>query len=1318
MIQNIVSIGLNQAEAEALRANLQPEYALLEADAWELTTSSGIAAVLLDAGSSAGSGALRGIRGDARCRSLPVFAVADAAGQREAILGGANACLMRPLDAELTAQLIRNAVCLRGASEDGGTCSPERLEYTAAEQMQDVMANVDCGITAAVREVNGETAKLLFANERFYELLGYTREQYDAEVTGSVSRIHPEDRDMVVREIKRAARTGEKKTLEYRAVRRDGRMIWIRASISHTQYSNTERLIEVGAYTDITEEKDADMQLCFLNTIAGRLLAQPDVEAAISTTLEHMMRFFGGKRAYLFEFDEERRTAANTYEACAAGVTAEKEQLQNVPMETFAVWLNTFNAKKCVYIADVDALTGDRTGEREVLQAQNIKSLVAAPMMRDGRLLGFIGIDDSPMNLTQAGRIAAIGDYMSFMLTRRDLNLQLKRETQSVTAIMNGIPGGFVRMQVMPDKKIVPLYLSEGFLRLVDMSAEEAHALYGINVTEGIHPDDLTVVRGGFKRLLAHGEVQNLRYRMRHGKRGYIWVMAFCKVHRSDTGETFVNVYYADGTEQKREEDLQISLLDHLPCGAALYDYDGKKLTAIHLNRYYWEMVRRKPMEVSEVQPMNAVYPGDRAVIGQELKAAIRQKRNCACNIRILCGGRGYRPFHIEGHLSSKKNGHYTLYAAYTPISAEIMSVQEMLPIALSAMMDTSTDFTYVKDKNLHYVCISNSAAQFVGLSSAQEVVGQTDYDLFDRERADRYTAVDRGIMKSGEPAIDCEDAEMGADGTVRYSCYSKYPLRDAAGNIIGIYGSSRDVSALRKANFELDALLNVIPSGLFKYAADEGEQFAYISMNFIKNLGYTKEQFQKKFHNSFHEMVWKEDRERAEAEILVKEADGKIGTLEYRIEAADGSLIWFRDEGICVTGQDGKQWYYVVVQDISEIKESVRKTEELAAENNRIFDNSPAWMFSCRNDDGWTLLETNRRVEEYTGYTERELWDLFGGRTETVIMPEDVFKVRNYVSRASVNPVESLITEVVLRKKNGSMNHVGMSLSVIKNVQGDDTIFVTCLDYNPLHHANAAMLRSKNKLELLYNSVPGGVFLCDASLGWQLLEANDGFFKTMGCSRREVEEKYGNSLTRMILPEYLPTLMRTTKEQLEHGTKVKSQAPIKVGGETRWVEFDCQYITAPDGRNMFYCVSLDITDKIRTQQTLTKETERIRSLYTSLPCGLSLCRFRSDGGFEFTYLNSAGYELYGIAEDLTLEEINALDFVRSKAFLQEMKSILSAPMRTGAARKTYKIHQVSGNPRWITCDVSVIEPRGEDTVYQVVFLDVTRDHQAEEAKQ
>ena len=94
------------------------------------------------------------------------------------------------------------------------------------------MANVNSGIVAAA--IFEDRADIIFSNDRYYEMLGYTREQYEEAFRGAVGPVSPKDIGWVLPKVQEAVRTGEPMVLEYRSIRRDGAEIWVQQRTANT----------------------------------------------------------------------------------------------------------------------------------------------------------------------------------------------------------------------------------------------------------------------------------------------------------------------------------------------------------------------------------------------------------------------------------------------------------------------------------------------------------------------------------------------------------------------------------------------------------------------------------------------------------------------------------------------------------------------------------------------------------------------------------------------------------------------------------------------------------------------------------------------------------------------------------------------------------------------------------------------------------------------------------------------------------------------------------------------------------------------------
>ncbi|MDO5112402.1 MAG: PAS domain-containing protein, partial [Clostridia bacterium] len=301
----------------------------------------------------------------------------------------------------------------------------EKLRETA-EQLQIIMENISGGVTAVYLE--NDIPQFLFANDRYCALLGYTKEQFFAEVSAVHDLILPEDRAAVVEQTIQASVDRLPRTCVYRAKRRDGSVIWLESNISVTTFPDIKETVQLTVTNDITAQQETieeigetSEQLRFLNEISRELLREGDLHEAINELLQKILDYFDGSRAYVFELDWAAQIGKNTYEVCAEGISSEMDKLQTVTFETMKPWIDAFEHQNHVQIEDVEALGEERAAERRLLLAQNIHAVTAVALQREGRLIGFIGVDDPKRKQAHVDRLEALGDYMAVVFMRRDI---------------------------------------------------------------------------------------------------------------------------------------------------------------------------------------------------------------------------------------------------------------------------------------------------------------------------------------------------------------------------------------------------------------------------------------------------------------------------------------------------------------------------------------------------------------------------------------------------------------------------------------------------------------------------------------------------------------------------------------------------------------------------------------------------------------------------------------------------------------------------------------------------------------------------------
>jgi PAS domain S-box-containing protein len=121
----------------------------------------------------------------------------------------------------------------------------------------------------------------------------------------------------------------------------------------------------------------------------------------------------------------------------------------------------------------------------------------------------------------------------------------------------------------------------------------------------------------------------------------------------------------------------------------------------------------------------------------------------------------------------------------------------------LRSLLETAEDQIYFKDLQSRFTRCGTAQARTFGLKSAEELVGKCDFDFFTAEHARPAFEDEQEIIRTGKPIIGKMEKETHANGRVTWALTSKMPLRNPAGEIIGTFGISKDITAMKDAEAE-----------------------------------------------------------------------------------------------------------------------------------------------------------------------------------------------------------------------------------------------------------------------------------------------------------------------------------------------------------------------------------------------------------------------------------------------------------------------------------------------------------------------------------
>jgi len=121
----------------------------------------------------------------------------------------------------------------------------------------------------------------------------------------------------------------------------------------------------------------------------------------------------------------------------------------------------------------------------------------------------------------------------------------------------------------------------------------------------------------------------------------------------------------------------------------------------------------------------------------------------------------------------------------------------------LRALMENIPDLIYFKDCQSRFTRVNQAHARNLGAKDAAECIGKTNADYFEPEDALRWRRQEEEMVRSGQPQVDQIEQLANPRGGSRWWSTTKVPMLDRSGQVSGIAGISRDITAL-KNNAEL----------------------------------------------------------------------------------------------------------------------------------------------------------------------------------------------------------------------------------------------------------------------------------------------------------------------------------------------------------------------------------------------------------------------------------------------------------------------------------------------------------------------------------
>ncbi|KQT09359.1 PAS domain-containing protein [Ramlibacter sp. Leaf400] len=215
-----------------------------------------------------------------------------------------------------------------------------------------------------------------------------------------------------------------------------------------------------------------------------------------------------------------------------------------------------------------------------------------------------------------------------------------------------------------------------------------------------------------------------------------------------------------------------------------------------------------------------------------------------------------------------------------------------------TAIAQASDDAIFAKDLDCRYQFANPATLAALG-RTADQVMGRTDAEFLDDPAlARRLMRNDRTVIATGQ-VVESEQALPQPDGSTRHWWSRKMPLRDAAGQVVGVLGISRDITERRRAEARIEAdhlklEMGIKAAGLVMAEIDYRTNLNHISAELARLLELGESEMTVP-RQAIFDRIHPEDRERylkAIGEVLQPTSSGHLA-IDVRALLPSGTVRW-----------------------------------------------------------------------------------------------------------------------------------------------------------------------------------------------------------------------------------------------------------------------------------------------------------------------------------------------------------------------------------------------------------------------------------------
>ncbi|HUZ01214.1 MAG TPA: PAS domain S-box protein [Thermomicrobiaceae bacterium] len=565
----------------------------------------------------------------------------------------------------------------------------------------------------------------------------------------------------------------------------------------------------------------------------------------------------------------------------------------------------------------------------------------------------------------------------------------------------------------------------------------------------------------------------------------------------------------------------------------------------------------------------------------------------------------------------------------------------------LQALVRHASDVLIVMDPDTRVTYLSESAEQVLGYPP-QDVIGRLGLDWIHPDERDEARRALAEVLDQPERTVTLALRCRHRDGSWPVMEFTATNHLETP-SIRGIVTAGRDITArtraehrLREAEERYRTLVERLP--VVTYIVEPGDpgQTRYVSPQLGDLLGRDPREALED-PGAFRSWLHPDDREPVVAAQQVTRTTGRPLSVEHRLIAADGRIVWVSNEATLVYGSDGQPRYWQgILRDITERKRAQLALAESEQRYRSLFEHNPDAVYSF--DLNGVFQSANPACEAVTGWTPQQL---IGQSFLPLVPPDKRATGRERLARAVQGEPQDYETTIIHRDGHRVALHVTtIPIVVDGTVVG---VYGVAQDVTAQRQIEADLRAAEGRYRALVEQSPLVTYTIAADSGLSYtspqIEALIGYPPPGGAGAVTFWRERLHPLDReRVLAERARSRERAEPFRVEYRL-------VHRDGSTVWVRDHCVLVRDAAGRpSHWQGVAIDITEQKRAEEQRHFQAQLLQTV------GQAIIATDQDG--VITYWNRVAEQMYGWPADEVLGR-NVLDVTPSLATREQANEIM-----------------------------------------------------------